>query len=99
MDFSILLLLVPPLLLPFIRQKWSLTLTYVMYGGLAVFSCINMWLHLTNWSHLSEGMAWISGGVVAVCIAIIAVARYLYFTSASRHTVVVDHKLNSTHER
>lgn len=78
MDISLFLLLVPPLVLPFIRTKWSLFLTYAICGGLVAFSVINIWLQLTNWSHMSEGLAWISAAVAAVSLAIIFFARHLY---------------------
>jgi hypothetical protein len=78
MDVALLLLLVPPLVLPFIGRKWSLTLTYVIYGGLVAFFGINIWLQLTNWSHMSEGLAWMSAAFAAVCLAIIFVANHLY---------------------
>ena len=78
MDVLLLLLLLPPFFLPFIRRKWSLFLTYAIYGGLAAFSVINIWLQLTNWSHMSEGLAWISAAVATVCLAIISFARHLY---------------------
>jgi len=78
MDVLLLLLLLPLSFLPFIRRKWSLFLTYAIYGGLAVFFVINIWLQLTNWSHMSEGLAWISTAVAAVCLAIIFFARHLY---------------------
>jgi hypothetical protein len=78
MDVLLLLLLLPPLFLPFIRRKWSLFLTYAIYGGLVAFSVINIWLALTNWSHMSEGLAWIYAAVAAVCLAIISFARHLY---------------------
>jgi hypothetical protein len=77
-DVALVLLLVPPLVLPFIRRKWSLILTYVIYGGLVAFFVINIWLHLTNWSHMSEGLAWLSAAFAAVCLAIIFVANHLY---------------------
>ncbi len=78
MDVALLLLLVPPLVLPFIRRKWSLNLTNLIFGGLVAFFAINTWLALTNWSHLSEGLAWISAAFAAVCLAIIFVANRLY---------------------
>ncbi len=78
MDVLLLLLLLPPVFLPFIRRKWSLLLTYAVYGGLVAFSVINIWLQLTNWSHMSEGLAWISAAFAAVCLAIIFFARHLY---------------------
>jgi hypothetical protein len=78
MDVALLLLLVPLLVLPFMRRKWSLSLTYVIYGGLVVFFVINIWLQLTNRSHMSEGLAWISAALAAVCLAIIFAANHLY---------------------
>jgi len=77
-DVALVLLLVPPLVLPFIRRKWSLTLTYVIYGGLVAFFVINIWFHLTNLSHMSEGLAWLSAAFAALCLAIIFVANHLY---------------------
>ena len=85
MEVTLLVLLVPPLLLPFIRRKWSLFLSYGFYGSLAAFSVINIWLHLTNWSHMSEGLALLYSAVAAICLAMILLARHLYRKSAQTY--------------
>jgi|1048.fasta_scaffold250527_1 hypothetical protein len=78
MQVALLLLLVPRLVLPFIRRKWSLSLTYVIYVGLEAFLVINIWLQVTNGLYISKGLAWISAAFAAVCLAIIFVANHLY---------------------
>ena len=85
MDVLSLLLLAPPAVLPFIRRKWSLLLSYGIYVSLAAFSIINIWLHLTNWSHMSEGLAWTFSAIAAVCLVMIFLSRHLYRKSAQAH--------------
>lgn len=84
MDITWALLLVPPFILPFIKRKWSLLLTYLVFGFISVFSLINIWVLLTNWSHMSEGLSWLFGMVITLCLAMILLARHWYAKSLRR---------------